>query len=166
MRNPTIIMPLTALLILCGAMSLWAGGKPEDSGEGIYVTDAGVAAGGADVVAYYSLAAGAPATRGSESFSYLWKGAIWLFSSQANRDAFAANPEAFAPQYGGYCAWAIARDKLAEIDPDKWTVLDGKLYLNYNDKIQTDWLGETVEYIEKADGYWPEWEAKLRDGKS
>ena len=74
--------------------------------------------------------------QGSEQFSYEWNHGVWLFSSQANLDLFKASPEKYAPQYGGYCAFAAAKDSFAKIDPTQFTVLDDKLYLNYNARIQ------------------------------
>jgi YHS domain-containing protein len=110
-----------------------------------------VAVGGYDAVSFF---AGSP-QEGKSEFSTTYKGADWYFQTQANRDLFLANPEAFAPQYGGYCAWAIAEGKLAKGSPKHWYVEDGKLYLNYNGRIKDRWLADKEAFITKADSRWP-----------
>ncbi len=107
---------------------------------------------GYDVVAYFT--AGEP-TKGSKKFQLEHKGAEWRFSSQENLDTFKENPEAYEPQYGGYCAWAVANGDTASSDPQQWNITDGKLYLNYNAKIQKKWLKDKPGFIEKADRNWP-----------
>lgn len=110
---------------------------------------------GADAVAYYSLAANAAPVQGSDQFTLEYKGAKWRFASAANRDAFAAEPARYAPQYGGYCAWALARNKLAPGDPAVWHVKGGKLYLNVNKSIQKQWLANVDRDIANGDKNWP-----------
>lgn len=112
----------------------------------------GVAVRGADVVAYF--ASGRPAS-GRAEFAHDWNGARWLFSSAANRDAFAAEPARYAPQYGGFCAWAVSQGYRAPIDPDAWRIVDGKLYLNYSRAVQLRWDLMRVSNISKADANWP-----------
>jgi len=107
---------------------------------------------GYDVVAYFT--SGEP-TKGSKKFSLEHKGAEWRFASKENLDAFTENPQAYEPQYGGYCAWAVANGDTASSDPKQWNITDGKLYLNYNAKIQEKWLKDKVGFIEKADKNWP-----------
>lgn len=111
-----------------------------------------VAIEGYDPVAYFTEG---KAREGSKKFKHEYKGAVWHFSSAANRDAFAKEPERYAPQYGGYCAYAVSQNTTAGIDPDQFTVLNGKLYLNYNAKIQKKWLQDRDAYIESADKNWP-----------
>jgi YHS domain-containing protein len=154
------------LAILAISVAQWgfAGGTPEDSGHGVHVDGDGVAAQGADVVAYYSLDTGESAVEGNQQFSSVWRGATWLFASEENLETFNTDPERYAPQYGGYCAWAMARDKLATIDPDRWDLSDGKLYLNYSTKTRNDWLENQAEDILQANGYWLEWGRKLKNG--
>lgn len=107
---------------------------------------------GYDPVAYFQQN---QAVKGSKKHQHEWQGAKWNFSSAANRDIFAANPEKYAPQYGGYCAYAVSHNSTAGIDPDQFTILDGKLYLNYNAKIQKKWQQDRESYIEQADKNWP-----------
>jgi YHS domain-containing protein len=93
--------------------------------------------------------------KGSEQFSYQWKGAIWRFASTMNRDRFAASPEKYAPQYGGYCSYAVANGYTASIDPEAWTVREGKLYSNCSKSVREKWLQDVAGYIRKADANWP-----------
>ncbi len=111
-----------------------------------------IAANGMDVVSFFS---GKPQP-GKLEFSTRYKGADWFFFSQANKDLFLTNPEQFEPQYGGYCAWAVAKGKLAEGNPEHWAVEDGRLYFNYNARIQRRWDKKRVSFIEKADQKWPD----------
>jgi YHS domain-containing protein len=109
---------------------------------------------GYDAVSYFK-GTGVPA-KGSDAFKTSWRGADWLFSSQANLDAFKADPDRYAPQYGGYCAWAAAQGSLAKGDPTVYTLLNGKLYLNYNKKINNDWFPRKEELISIADKKYPD----------
>lgn len=110
-----------------------------------------VAVGGYDVVSFYS---GKPLI-GREDYSARYKNSDWYFSTRANRDLFETNPEAFAPQFGGYCAWAVAHGKLAKGSPKFWHVRDGQLYLNYNARIQEQWEQDILGFIQAADKQWP-----------
>jgi YHS domain-containing protein len=118
----------------------------------------GVAIEGTDPVAYFE--EGKP-VEGSSEFEHEWLGATWRFASAENRDAFAADPEKYAPQYGGYCAWAVSQGYTAKIDPAAWKIVDGKLYLNYSPEVQTEWSGDIPGNITKADGNWPKIKADL-----
>ena len=110
------------------------------------------AMGGYDVVAYFT--AGRP-TPGLDEFKTEWKGATWKFSSAANLAKFRANPAAYAPQYGGYCAWAVSQGYTAKGDPQHWKIVGGKLYLNYNSEVQTKWNKDIPGFIRKGDSNWP-----------
>ena len=112
----------------------------------------GIAIQGADPVAYFTVGEYTP---GSDEFTHEWEGATWQFASAENRDLFAANPEEYAPQYGGFCAYAVSQGNTAPIEPTAWKIVDGKLYLNYNDKIQQRWVKDIPGYIAKADQNWP-----------
>lgn len=112
----------------------------------------GVAIAGADPVAYFTQSDYIP---GSDGFTHDWEGATWHFASAENRDLFAANPEAYAPEYGGFCAWAVSQGSTAPIDPTAWKIVDGKLYLNYSDGIQKKWSKDIPGNIAKADQNWP-----------
>ena len=107
---------------------------------------------GYDTVAYFS--ENKP-VQGKKEFEYNWKDANWRFSSQENLELFKSNPEKYAPQYGGYCAYAVSNNTTADIEPEQFTVYNGKLYLNYNKKINARWTEDKDEYIERADENWP-----------
>lgn len=107
---------------------------------------------GYDTVAYFTQGA---AVEGDDEFSTEYLGATWLFSSQENLDLFVEDPEKYAPQYGGYCAYAVSQNKTASIKPELFTIEDGKLYLNYNRKINDQWLENKKQYITDADKNWP-----------
>jgi YHS domain-containing protein len=112
----------------------------------------GTAIEGYDPVAYFE--EGKP-VEGESDHTHEWMGATWYFASAANRDLFAADPEKYAPQYGGYCAWAVANGYTAKIDPQAWAVVDDKLYLNYSLDVQKQWQQDVPGNITKADGNWP-----------
>jgi hypothetical protein len=115
-------------------------------------SEGGPAVRGTDVVAYFIEG---KAVAGSPQFSHRWNGADWHFASAANRDAFAADPAKYAPQYGGFCAWAVSQNYTAPIDPEAWRIVNGKLYLNYSRLVQLRWQLDTDGNIAKADGNWP-----------
>ena len=110
-----------------------------------------IAVGGYDPVSFFS---GVP-VEGDKVHSYEYMGATWRFSTQGNLELFKTNPEAFAPQYGGYCAWALAEGKLAKGSPKYWRVEDGKLYLNFNERIQRRWESDIEGFIIAGDENWP-----------
>ncbi len=112
----------------------------------------GVALEGYDAVAYFT--EGLP-REGSEEHAFEWQGATWRFATRENRDRFAADPEAYAPQYGGYCAWAMAEDYTAHGDPHAWRIVDGRLYLNYNARIHRRWERDIPGNITRANSNWP-----------
>jgi YHS domain-containing protein len=111
----------------------------------------GVALHGYDPVAYFT--AGKPVP-GKAEFATKWQGAEWRFASAEDRDRFVKEPEKYAPQYGGHCAYGMALGHLAPSDPQAWKVVDGKLYLNYSKDVQAQWLKDTPRYISKADKSW------------
>lgn len=111
------------------------------------------AVGGHDPVAYFT--DGKPVA-GNPSITHQWKGATWRFASERNRDLFRARPEAYAPQYGGYCAWAVSQGYTAKGDPNHWKVVDGKLYLNYDANVQKNWEKDIPGHISRADRNWPQ----------
>lgn len=117
----------------------------------IYATKDG-AIKGYDPVAYFT---DKKPVKGSKEFTYVWKGALWHFASQKNLDAFKENPEKYAPQYGGYCAYGLAKGKRYKIEPEAWDIVDGKLYLNYDLGVQRTWREDRENYIAQANKNWP-----------
>ncbi|MCX6596652.1 MAG: hypothetical protein NTV70_09830 [Acidobacteria bacterium] len=139
------------------AWAIWwssaASGYAAERVEPVNKDGAGLALKGYDTVAYFQ--AKAP-VKGVPEFTHSWKGATWQFSSAANRDAFAKNPEQYAPQYGGYCAWAVSNNYTAPVDPLAWKIIEGKLYLNYNTAVQKKWEDGVLKRIEQATTNWPQ----------
>ncbi len=126
---------------------------------GVVYTSWGKAIKGYDPVAYFT--EGKP-VEGKSDFTHTWMGATWRFVSAANRDKFAAMPDKFAPQYGGYCAWAVSQGYTASTDPDAWKIVDGKLYLNYSKGIQQRWQdGGPHKLIVAGDKHWPKLKTDL-----
>lgn len=115
--------------------------------------ESNIAVSGYDVVSYFQ-GSGVP-VKGAAQFSADYEGATYMFSSAANAEKFKQNPAAFAPQYGGHCAWAMSRGSLAPGDATKYKVVDGKLYLNFNADVQNIWLSDIPGFIAKADQQWP-----------
>ncbi|MEO8028031.1 MAG: YHS domain-containing (seleno)protein, partial [Bryobacteraceae bacterium] len=112
----------------------------------------GVAVKGYDVVAYFTQS---KPVKGSSQFTHQWMGATWQFASAEDRDLFKADPEKYAPQFGGYCAWAVSKGYTAETDPDAWKIIGGKLYLNYSKSIQKQWEQDVLSRIDAANKNWP-----------
>ena len=92
--------------------------------------------------------------KGDPKYAYVWNGATWIFSTQQNLDAFKLNPAYFAPQYGGYCAYGLADGHKAPTDPQAWTIVDNKLYLNYDKDVQQKWNKNQGAYILQANTNW------------
>lgn len=107
---------------------------------------------GYDTVAYFT--ENKP-VEGSDDFSVEYMGATWLFSSQENKELFENEPEKYAPQFGGYCAYAVSQNATASIKPELFTIHDGKLYLNYNKSINEKWLNNKENFIVDANKNWP-----------
>ncbi len=141
---------LRLMSILAGVLLLAACAR-----SGIHpvnVNHEGVAIKGYDAVSYFT--DGRP-VKGSAEFSHSWMGGTWHFASQEHLEMFKKEPEKYAPRYGGYCAYAVSLGKTADIDPEAWSIRDGRLYLNRNKEIQAAWNRDAEEYIRKADANWP-----------
>lgn len=154
----SVALASTLLLASCGNTSTTASNTPATTTEqataptyDVFAED-GIAIRGADPVAYFTAGEYTP---GAAEFTHDWEGATWQFASAENRDLFAANPEDYAPQYGGFCAYAVSQGGTAPIEPTSWKIVDGKLYLNYNAKIQKRWSKDIPGFIAKADQNWP-----------
>ena len=111
----------------------------------------GVAVKGYDPVAYFN--DGKP-VKGSPEHAFKWQGATWRFVSEEHRDAFMREPTKYAPQYGGYCAFAVSQGSIVDIDPNQWKIVNGRLYLNANVLAQTLWAHEPEGHIKKGDANW------------
>ncbi len=114
-----------------------------------------VAIGGHDTVAYFKEG---KATIGQAKFHHFWNGAVWFFSSEANRDAFAADPVSYAPatapKYDGYCAWAASQNYKRPGDPNVWQIVDDRLYLFVHEGARKKWQADIAKHIAQADENW------------
>jgi YHS domain-containing protein len=136
-----------ASLLLAGFSSIAVGKSLADD----------VAIKGYDTVAYFKAG---KALKGNESFAFPWHGMTWYFSTKENRDLFAASPEKYAPQYDGYCAWAMTESRKAITDPEVWKIVDGKLYLNCSKEAYEKWSRDIPGNIKKADTNWLKFSGK------
>jgi YHS domain-containing protein len=140
---------ITALLVPAGtALAL----------DPVFSTYLGGAIRGYDPVAYHT--EGKPVA-GKRAHRVEWKGATWSFASAENKAVFEGDPEKYAPRYGGYCAWAVSQGYTASIDPDAWSIVEGKLYLNYSLGVRDQWSQDIPGNIAKGNVNWP----KLLAGK-
>lgn len=143
-----------AVGLFCGGLLLAAAllvGGSAHAVDAFFNSD-GVAIEGTDPVAYFTEG---KAVEGRDDISFDYGGVTWRFASTANRDAFAAEPARYAPQYGGYCAWAVSQGYTASTVREAWHIEDGKLYLNYSKGVQKRWAEDIPGNISKADGNWP-----------
>jgi len=150
-----IIIALGALLAGCKATNTGSTSEAKASKEKVEVFNKdtnGLALGGYDAVAYFQAG---KAERGSSEFVHEWEGAKWQFASKANRELFAEAPWKYAPQFGGYCSWAVGHGYTANGDPEAWKIVGGKLYLNYNQDVKKKWEQDEQTWIEKGDQNWP-----------
>ncbi len=106
---------------------------------------------GYDPVAYF--VAGAP-KKGQAGISTVHQGITWRFENEANKAAFLAQPAKYAPQYGGYCAYAVSQGYTASGDPTVWEIVDGKLYINYSRSVGVSWSKQARTYIASGDAHW------------
>jgi YHS domain-containing protein len=141
------VLPIFAeLLFLAGPT--WAANKPE-----IYTGFlSNLAVNGYDPAAYFQKKR---PVKGSSRHTLRYQGATWRFSSQTNLEKFRADPAAYGPRYGGYCAWAVSQGSTAKGDPMYWRIVDGKLYLNYDASVQARWEKDVPGFIEKSEHNWP-----------
>lgn len=146
MKSPNktnwILMTLSiALLLLAGFVGIVSGESPAGN----------PAIKGYDTVAYFKEG---KALKGNESFPFHWHNMTWYFLSSENRDLFAASPENYAPQYDGYCAWAMTEARKALTNPEVWKIVDGKLYLNCSISAYEKWIKDIPSNIKKANENW------------
>lgn len=151
LRRLTTVLALPLVLVLVLALAL--PGAAAAAKDPIYTsTFSDLAVSGYDPVAYFE--DGKPA-EGNSGHEFKWKGATWRFANRANLQAFKADPEAYAPQYGGYCAWAVSQGYTASTDPHAWKIVGGKLYLNYSQSVQKRWAQDIPGHIASGDANWP-----------
>ena len=142
----------------CASVDPCAGANPcaaaaENSAPMVYTeSSSGLAIRGTDPVAYFTEGA---AVAGDSQYETEWQGAVWRFASAENQELFEADPEAYAPQYGGYCAKALSEGNVVSTDPEAWKIVDDKLYLNYSEGVQKQWSKDIPGNIALADEMWP-----------
>jgi YHS domain-containing protein len=144
LQNATdvILMSFSSvLLLLIGFGGTAVGTSPADD----------LAIKGYDTVAYFKAG---KALKGNRYFTFQWHGMTWYFLTKENRDLFAASPEKYAPQYDGFCAWAMTEERKAITDPEVWKIVDGKLYLNCSMEAYEKWSKDIPGNIKKADANW------------
>jgi YHS domain-containing protein len=142
-----ILMSFSFVLLLTGFGSIAVGQSQVDD----------VAIKGYDTVAYFTAG---KALKGNKSFTFQWHDMTWYFLTKENRDLFAASPEKYAPQYDGYCAWAMTEARKALTDPEVWTIVNGKLYLNCSRTAYEKWGRDIPGNIKKADTNWLKFDGK------
>jgi len=147
----TRIIALFAGLVLSLTFMMVASAADPD----IYANDLG-AIQGADTVAYWSLEPGAAPVYGSDEFQQEYMGAIWKFANAENLALFAADPEKYVPEFGGYCAFAVSHGFTKSIQPDLWVIVDNQLYLNFNKRAKRKWDRDRDAAIKRGHANWPE----------
>lgn len=154
-------LAVTALTFAAGVGS-WYGIETLRPAEARPINVGGdqIAIRGYDPVAYFTLGA---ATPGDPEITYRWSDAVWQFSTTEHRDLFIADPETYAPAYGGYCAMGMADGFIANIDPNAWTIRDGRLYLKRSLARIEQWRSNAEAYIARAEENWAGDHAQLRN---
>lgn len=140
---------LLRLLPVLGFMCLFSAVRADAP---VYFTSDGAAIEGYDVVSYFTADAPQP---GDPVHAVIWKGALWKFASAENREQFEANPRAYAPQYGGYCAYGVAQGVAVRTDPTLFSIEDGRLYLIHSKAVWQRWVQDVPGHIDRADANWP-----------
>jgi YHS domain-containing protein len=155
-----VIWSTGAAVVIVAVIVGWMATTTSSSIPTINQDENHVAIYGYDTVAYFTES---KPTKGSAEFSSSWEDATWHFASSANRDLFEANPERYAPQYGGYCAGGLAAGEFAPIDPNSWTIVEGKLYLNKTKELRDSWRSAPQAHIALANYNWSQNRDQLRD---
>ena len=151
---PTRRLILSRLILAClSALSWLVAGAVVSADTPVYLSKDGAAINGYDPVAYFTESA---PVRGRPENAVMWKGALWYFASARNREKFEANPRAYAPQYGGYCAYAVSQGFTDETDPNAWRIVDGKLYLTNSPVAQRLWARDIPGHVSRANANWPD----------
>jgi hypothetical protein len=151
-----ITLKAAAVVLLAGAIATGVSAIDAEAGQALNRNKEGLAIDGYDPVAYFVEAAAVP---GRIDLTVVVDGTIYRFATAAHRDRFNQDPSRFLPQYGGFCAYAVSRGYTADIDPQAWKIVDGKLYLNYSRRAQRSWEQDVPGNIRKADANW----IKLRE---
>lgn len=142
-----------ALALTLGLGGLLAGGSEAEAGTLYISVEEGVAIGGYDPVSFFL---SAHPQEGRADHVLMWKGAVWRFASDENRLRFESNPRAYAPRFGGHCAYGIARGHVVAGDPLIWEIVDGRLYMFNSQRAVEQWHEAQAALIHEASDHWPE----------
>ncbi len=148
-------MNLTRRALFVAAFAIPVAGtilRPAFANEPEIFAPGGVAISGYDPVAYFTEGKPVP---GEMGHALMWRGVTWYFANAETMEAFEMNPEAYAPQYGGYCAYAMSKGAVAPTVPEAFTVAGGRLYLNYSTEVRAIWRQDIAGNIALADSHWP-----------
>jgi hypothetical protein len=148
MPSRRLVLTALAATSAAAAAGAWVATRPPPP----VFAPGGLALGGTDPVAYFAEDRPVP---GNPAHAAQWMGARWLFASAAHRNAFYADPDRWAPAYGGYCAWAVSANQTAATEPEAFTIHGGRLYLNANLRIRGRWEADREARIARADAFWP-----------
>jgi YHS domain-containing protein len=154
-----VVSLLVVTGLLAGSLGSALAGSAASPVPAVNTKD-GFALKGYDPIAYFTV--GQP-TKGVDQYTYRWKGVTYRFTSAENLQRFKADPEKYLPQYGGYCAYAMSLDRIADIDPYRWAIVGGKLYLNNGFIAQDLWSLNKSGNITSADRNWPLYPKKAAD---
>jgi len=160
MRTKQIIF--IGIVLAIGIAALACGRLSAIAFDQVNKTTDGRALGGYDAVAYFAVDR---AVEGDPRYEFVWNGAKWIFSSPENLEKFKADPEVYAPQFGGYCSYAVSKGYTANGDPNAWKIVGGKLYLNYSPEVKQLWEKEQAERIEKGNQNWEQFKTKAPERK-
>ncbi len=158
-RAPDSVIRLAATCLLAALALLTATAALAEPAAHLNVQKGGVAVHGYDPVAYFTVG---KATPGKAEFTAVHEGATYRFASAENLATFKADPARYAPQYGGWCAYGVAKGVKADGDPNVWKVVDGKLYLNVNPNIGRKWSQDIPGYLKRSEAEWP----KIKDTRA
>ncbi len=150
-RAALVVYLSVAVVVAVVASTIAFQAAPDQAYRTLNITEDNVAIQGYDTVAYFT---DNKAIKGKGEFQHDWRDALWQFASATNRDLFAANPDRYSPQFGGYCALGIAAGEVSDVDPKAFTIVDGKLYLNKGMKFRKKWREAPQAYIGNADYNW------------
>jgi YHS domain-containing protein len=116
------------------------------------LNDKGVILDGYDAVAFFT---DNKPVQGNDKYQYTYQDAIYYFASQEHTDLFKANPEKYKPQFGAWCAYAVSLGRIAPIDVNTFSIVEGRLVIQHNERAVKGWNKDVVGNLVKADKYWP-----------
>jgi YHS domain-containing protein len=135
-----IALPLLATLCLAGSKTL------------LNLDKSGLAIQGYDPVAFFT--ENKP-VKGRKEFQSAYHGATYYFASADDKARFDKEPARYEPAYGGFCAYGVSRNKLVDVDPAAFQIVDGRLMLQYSKGVQKDFNKDVQGNVAKANAYWP-----------